>query len=269
MKIKLLVVQLEAVAGDIDKNILKVEELLAKSNYSDADLIVLPELWTTGWDCNYFNASSEELYSSKTYKFLSALAVKYKSNVIGGSAVLKRNNQKDRNTSLIFNRYGELISVYDKFHLFSHRGQSEGSFLQEGETPVIVKTDIGKIGISLCYDIRFPEMFRLYAFNDTDLIVNMAAWPKAYTDEYITLSKARAIENQTFFVCACLTGKINESFDFSGNSMVIDYKGRITAKLKEEEKVLCAELNLDEMQQYRKQMPILKDTKKSYQILEK
>ena len=97
-----------------------------------------------------------------------------------------------------------MISTYDKFHLFSHRGQSEGSFLEEGEAPVIVKTDIGNIGISICYDIRFPEMFRLYAFNDADVIVNMAAWPKAFTDEYVTLAKARAIENQIYFISSCL-----------------------------------------------------------------
>ncbi len=269
MKIKLLVVQLEAVAGDIDKNILKMEELLEKSNYSSADLIVLPELWTIGWSCESFNKSSEEIFSSKTYNFLKKLAVKYNSNIIGGSAVLRKDGEKDRNTCLIFNRQGELISTYDKFHLFSHRGQSEGSFLEEGETPVIVKTDIGKIGVSICYDIRFPEMFRLYAFNDADIIVNMAAWPKAFTDEYVTLAKARAIENQLMFICSCLTGKINESFDFSGNSMVIDYKGKIINSLDSQEDVLYAELDIDEMKQYRKQIPILKDTKRSYQILEK
>ena len=70
MKIKLLVVQFEAIAGDIEKNILKIQELLEKSNYSSADLIVLPELWTIGWDSPNFNKSSEEIFSSKTYKFL-------------------------------------------------------------------------------------------------------------------------------------------------------------------------------------------------------
>lgn len=269
MKVKILVVQFEAIAGDIDKNILKINELLEKSNHSSADLIVLPELWTIGWSSENFNKSSEPIFHSRAYNFLKEIAIKYNSNVIGGSAVLRKDGEKDRNTSLIFNRKGDLISCYDKFHLFSHRGQSEGSFLQEGETPVIVKTDVGKIGVSICYDIRFPEMFRLYAFNDADIIVNMAAWPKAFVDEYVTLAKARAIENQLIFVSSCLTGKINESFDFSGNSMIIDYKGKYISKLNEQEAVLFAEVDLDEMHMYRKQIPILKDTKKSYQILEK
>ena len=269
MNIKILVVQLEAIKGDIDKNISKIRNLLLESKFLSADLIVLPELWSIGWDCSSFNSSSEELYSSKAYAFLKEIALKYNSNVIGGSAVLSKLGEKDRNTCLIFNRFGELISTYDKFHLFSHRGQSEGSFLEEGEAPVIVKTDIGNIGISICYDIRFPEMFRLYAFNDADVIVNMAAWPKAFTDEYVTLAKARAIENQIYFISSCLTGKINETFDFSGNSCVIDYRGKIVSNIDEEEKVLYAEIDIEEMKQYRKQLPILKDTKLKYEIMEK
>lgn len=268
MKVKLLLVQLEAIAGDIDKNILKVENLLKNSGYTNSDIIVLPELWTSGWDCPNFHKVSEELTTSKTYKFLKQTAVKYNSNVIGGSAILHKNGQKDRNTCIILDRKGNIITTYDKYHLFSHRGEAEGSYLEEGYTPVIAKTDAGKIGISICYDIRFPEMFRLYAFNGVDYIVNMAAWPKSFIDEYTTLSKARAIENQLYFVSSCLTGKINESFNFSGHSFVTDYKGRIVAKLAEEEKVLYAELDIDEMNQYRKQMPILKDTKPKYQILE-
>ena len=268
MIIKVLIVQLETIAGDIDKNIQKVKNMLKESKYSSADLIILPELWTTGWDCSVFNKVSEEIYSSKTYKFLKETAVKYNSNVIGGSAVLRKKNGKDRNTCLIFNRKGDMLASYDKYHLFSHRGQSEGSYLEEGDYALLVNTDIGKIGISVCYDIRFPEMFRLYAFNGADLMINMAAWPKAYTDEYVTLSRARAVENQTFFITCCLTGKINESFNFSGNSQVFDYKGRIIAKLDEEEKVLYAETDPDEMKQYRKQMPILEDTKSQYKLME-
>lgn len=268
MKIKVLIVQLEAIAGDIESNINKVEKLLFESKETNADLIILPELWTTGWDCPNFQKYSEEIEISKTYKFLKELAIKFQSNIIGGSAILHEKGQKSKNTCLIFNRNGELITKYSKFHLFSLRGQSEGLYLEEGTTPVIAKTDIGNIGISVCYDIRFPEMFRLYAFNGTDFMVNMAAWPKNYVDEYVTLAKARAIENQTFFITASLTGKIDDRFDFAGNSMVADYQGRIIKKLDFEEKVLCCTIDIDKMKEYREQMPILKDTKNKYQILE-
>lgn len=269
MKIKVLVVQLETIAGDIKANIKKVETLLSENKSSSADLIVLPELWATGWDCPNFEKYAEDIDNSEIFNFLKNLAIKYNANVVGGSAVLKNKNEKIRNKCLIFNRQGELITTYDKFHLFSLRGQSEGLYLEEGKTPVIAQTDIGKIGISICYDIRFPEMFRLYAFNDTDLMINMAAWPQHFVEEYIVLSKARAIENQTYFISASLTGKINDNFNFAGNSIIIDYQGRTKAKLDREEKVLECKINLNDMKEYRIQMPILKDTKQKYQILEK
>ena len=265
MKLKILVVQPSVKAGETDKNIDNVKNLLDETNILSSDLIVLPELWTTGWDCPNFNKYSEPLEVSKTYKFLKEISLKYNTNVIGGSSILRKPSQKDRNTCIILNRKGEIL---DKFHLFSLRGEAEGSFLEEGKSPLIVKTDIGNIGISICYDLRFPEMFRTYAFNEADIIVNMAAWPKAYIDEYITLAKARAIENQIYFICASLTGKINEMYSFGGNSMVIDFHGKIVAGLNEEETVLQAEIDTDIMKAYRQQMPILGDTKKDYQTLE-
>ncbi len=269
MNVKVLVVQLEAIAGDIEGNIKKVELMLQNSAYKSVDLIVLPELWTIGWDCEHFNEFSENIENSKFCSFIKDIAVKYNANVIGGSAILKKVNEKDRNTTVIYDRKGNLLATYDKYHLFSHRGESEGTFLEEGDTGLIVNTDIGKLGISICYDIRFPELFRMYAYKGTDIIVNMAAWPKSFADEYCTLAKARAIENQNCFITSCLTGKINETYDFSGNSQVIDYRGRTVAKLDYEEKVLYAELDLEEMRQYRQQMPILKDTKSQYKVMEK
>ncbi len=269
MSVKVLLVQLEAIAGDIEGNIRKITGLIEDSKHPNPDLIILPELWTIGWNCENFNSSSEELYSSKIFSFLKSLALKYKAYIIGGSGILKKQGEKDRNTCLIFNREGKMIASYDKYHLFSHRGESEGTFLEEGTTGLIVNTDIGKLGISICYDIRFPELFRLYAFKGTDIIINMAAWPESFMNEYLSLAKARAIENQNYFISCCLTGKINESYNFSGHSQVIDYRGRVVLGLEYEEKALYSEIDLEEMKQYRQQMPILKDTKSQYKIMEK
>ena len=269
MKIELLLVQLEAIAGDIEKNILKVRNLLESSGYVSADIIVLPELWTCGWDCVNFDKYAQDMNTSRTLEFLKEIAIKYNSNVIGGSSVLHKKGEKNRNTSIILDRKGNFIDSYDKFHLFSHRGQSEGSFLQAGDGCVVVNTDVAKVGVSICYDIRFPEMFRLYMMNGADIIVNMAAWPKVVWNEYEVLAKARAIENQIYFVSSCLTGKINEDFEFSGNSSVIDYRGNIIKTVAMEEKAFKVIIDLDEMHQFREQIPMLSDIKSNYQILEK
>lgn len=268
MKIKTVIIQLEAIPGDIEGNIKKINSLLIELNKKSIDLIVLPELWTTGWDCINFNKYSEDLYSSKTYSFLNDLSRKYNANVIGGSSIIKREGTKDRNCSLIFNRKGELKAIYDKYHLFSHRGQSEGKYLEEGITGILVNLDIGKVGISTCYDIRFPELFRKYALKGADLIVNMAAWPLGFFQEYETLLHARAIENQLYFISSCLTGKINDNYLFSGNSQVCDYRGNIIAKLAREEKALYTEIDINKMAEYRQNMPILYDTKSEYKIME-
>ena len=269
MQVKILIVQSEAVCGDIDANIYNVDNLLKNSANKTADIIILPELWSMGWDCPNFEKYAEDINNSKVVKFLKKIAIEYKSNVIGGSSILRKNDEKIRNTCIITDRQGEIITTYDKFHLFSLRGQSEGSYLEEGDSPVIADTDIGKIGISTCYDIRFPEMFRLYAFNNTDIMVNMAAWPLDFAEEYKILSRARAIENQTYFINASLTGKINDNFLFAGNSMIIDFHGKIIDSLEREEKVLTSFIDLGTMKEYREQMPILNDTKKKYQISEK
>ena len=268
MIVKVLVLQLEAIVRDIEKNIQKVRQLLDNCNCLSADLIVLPELWTIGWNCEYFNKCSESINSSKVFSFLSELAKKYNSNIIGGSSILHKNSQQDRNTSLIFNRQGKFLASYDKYHLFSHRGESEGTYLQDGDNGLLINLDIGKVGISICYDIRFPELFRLYAFQGADIMVNMAAWPQSFVQEYDTLAKARAIENQVYFISSCLTGKINEEYNFSGNSQIINYRGKVISKLNCEEKVLVSEIDIDEMKLYRQQMPILNDTKAQYKIME-
>ena len=96
----------------------------------------------------------------------------------------------------------------------------------------------------------------------------MAAWPLGFYDEYETLLHSRAIENQMYFISSCLTGKINDDYEFSGNSQVCDYRGRIIAKLAREEKALYTEINTEEMKEYRQKMPILQDTKSKYKIME-
>ena len=266
MKIKLLVVQFEAIAGDIDKNILKIQELLEKSNYCSADLIVLPELWTIGWDSPNFNKSSEPVFESKAYNFLKEIAIKYNANIFGGSAVLRKDGEKDRNTCLIFDRQGNLISTYDKFHLFSHRGQSEGSFLEEGETPVIVKTDIGKIGVSICYDIRFPELYRAYRKAGADILVNMAAWGSEKKIPWDSMTTSRAVENQTYFVALTQTGKLREGANL-GHSMILDYKGDILSEINLKEDGIYATIDLEEMYTFREKCRVLEDIKDSYEVV--
>ena len=202
---------------------------------------------------------------SPTMDFLSCLAKDFKSNVIGGSFVLKTDDGL-KNTCPIFNRDGSLIGKYEKMHLFSHYSQGEGDYSTCGKKGLIVKTDVGKIGVSICYDIRFPELQRAYIFNGADILVNVAAWPKTRLHHYQTLVRARAVENQIFTIGVTQTGLIQGDEYNSGGSLAVNPFGDIITML--DEKECAAEFNIDLNEEIalREKVPTLKDRKNVYSI---
>lgn len=267
-KIKILVVQNCSVIRDKEANFKKVEALLKPFENSNIDLIVLPEVWAVGWYCKAFTDAAEEENNSITLNFLSNLAKKFNSNVVGGSYIKKYQDAKLTNNCPVFDREGNLIAQYEKMHLFSHFGADEGQYATKGSKQVIAKTDVAKLGLSICYDIRFPELFRVYAYNGVDILINVAAWPKTRKNHWVTLQKARAIENQAFVIAASQTGLIKGDEYNLGHSMVISPYGEVIAELNEEEAVLEAEIDLSEMKTLREKFPILADRADNYSILE-
>ena len=247
------------------KNFEKVEKLLSDYKGQKADLIVLPELFSTGWYPPIYPKSFEIEEDSPTLNFLSKLAKEFNSNVVGGSFVLKTSDGL-KNTCPIFDRNGKLIAKYEKMHLFSHYNQGEGTFSKCGEKGLIVNTDIGKIGISICYDIRFPELHRLYTFSGADILVNVAAWPKTRLHHYQSLARARAIENQSFFIGVTQTGLIADGEYNSGHSLAVSPFGDIIAEADEKECAFSFEIDLDEEKSLREKVPTLKDRKDSYEV---
>ena len=129
-----------------------------------------------------------------------------------------------------------------------------------------VKTDIGKIGISICYDIRFPELHRAYTFNGADILVNVAAWPKTRLHHYQTLVRARAIENQIFAIGVTQTGLIQGDEYNSGGSLAVNPFGDIITMLDEKETAKVFNVDLKEEISLREKVPTLKDRKNVYSI---
>lgn len=247
------------------KNLKRVENLIADFKGKEADLIVLPELFSTGWYPPIYSKSFETEENSPTMLFLSKLAKKYNSNIVGGSFVLKTKDGL-KNTCPIFDRNGKLIGKYEKMHLFSHYDQGEGTFSKFGEKGLIVNTDIGKLGISICYDIRFPELHRAYTFSGADILVNVAAWPKTRLHHYQTLARARAIENQIFFIGVTQTGLITNDEYNSGHSLAVSPFGDIIEEADENEGIISFEIDLEAEKSLRKKVPTLKDKKDKYEI---
>jgi len=237
---------MSSIIGDKWENFAKIADLIEKNIKKGTDIIILPEVWNVGWKPSEFEDSAEDLENSETIEFLSELAQRYNVNIIGGSFIRKGKREKEKgkgnsslltthhslfNTCPVFNRNGELIATYDKMHLFSYYGCDEGKYIKHGKNPVLVDIDGVKIGLSLCYDIRFPEIYRAYRKAGADLLINMAAWPKSRAIHWEALSKARAIENQCFMVALTQSGLIEGDEYNLGHSRIIDYNGEVIAEI--------------------------------------
>ena len=268
-KIDLLAIQMESVIGDLGANIEKVKELL-EANLSNriADFVFLPEVWTVGWDCPSFLMCAEIIDNASSIKMLKNIAKKYSVNIIGGSFIQKGINGELFNTSPAINRYGELVCTYDKNHLFSYYGSNEGSYISVGKNPVMVELDGVKIGLTICYDIRFPEIYRAYRKAGADILVNMAAWGANKKIPWDSMTTSRAVENQTYFVALTQTGKIKDGANL-GHSMIIDYKGDILSEIDKIEGGIYATIDLEEMYNFRDKCRVLDDIKNSYEVLVK
>ena len=260
-KIKVLLVQNAPKIRQKHKNIEDVKKLLEPHQGKNFDLVILPELFAVGWHPDSFVENSETINNSPTLNFLKSIATKFNSYVIGGSFVLKEDTGLLKNACPIINRKGEMIDYYSKIHLFSHFIYNEGKDITSGDKGLIVNTDFGKIGISICYDIRFPELFRAYAYAGADLLVEVAAWPKYRQNHWETLSKARAIENQSFMISVSQSGHIMDEEWNLGHSMVVAPYGEVLCQTGYEACSKVVEIDLDEAGKLKKDFPILKDRK--------
>lgn len=259
---------MSSVLGEKDENFKKIQNLLSDYKNTKPDLIIFPELFATGWYCDIYEKVAEPEENSKTLNFIKNIALEYNANVIGGSFVRKDTDGSIKNTCPVFDRKGNLIAKYDKMHLYSYLGDTENLHSKAGLKPVIANTDIGKIGLTICYDIRFPEIYRCYAYGGADLLVNVAAWPKSRKIHWETLTRARAIENQSFMIAVSQTGEIQNGIFNLGFSAVYDPLGKTVASAEEEETVISAEIDFSEMKNLRKNVKTLSDRHDKYLLEE-
>ncbi len=246
--LKVLLLQFQSVLGDKQANFKKVSKLLKENADFEPDLVILPEVWTTG--CDYENFQNEaEFVPAQTTMLLSGLAESYNTNIIGGSFIEKTIDGKFYNTSVVVGRNGAVLGQYRKNHLFSHNGSLEKKYLNNGEETCVVEIEGIKFGIGICYDIRFPELFRKMVAQGAEVFVVPAAFPQERITQWNILNQARALENQAFLI----------SCNSCGNSNLISPTGEILQTTNTGESVLKYELCLDEVHSFRKNLPYLDD----------
>ena len=266
---KIVAIQMSTLAGDCAYNRAKLSDIIKEnSDYLEkSDLLILPEVWTVGWACEDFVKSAETFENSKTLQLLSEVAKKYNINILGGSFIIEGKDKKYYNTCPVINKEGKLLTTYSKMHLYSYCGCEEGKYITPGENPVLVEINGIKIGLTICYDIRFPEIFRAYREAGADLLVNMAAWGLSKPIPWETLTRARAIENQAYMVALTQAGKIKGDEWNIGHSRIFDYLGNTVTEIKDQrEGVMYCEINFDSMYEYRHACTILNDIHKEYKV---
>ncbi|WP_249869485.1 carbon-nitrogen family hydrolase [Oceanobacillus saliphilus] len=246
--------QMDIVPGNPEANRLRVEKWVKETVEKESpDIIVLPEMWTTAYTLDDLEKHAD-VDGEPTTSFLKKLASTFHINIIGGSVANKKHG-KFYNTSIVVNRDGEHIYEYDKIHLVPML--NEPAYLTGGTRKVqVFELDGVKMGLLICYDLRFPELARSLALKGAEVMYVVAEWPTARKDHWKALQIARAIENQ-FFVVSCNRIGSYSGEDFAGTSMIIDPRGNpLKIGSETEEETLVETLSLDMVKAIRKEVPI-------------
>lgn len=247
---------------DKEDNLNRIEYLIEDSVRKGANLIILPESTTCPYSTEYFSDFAEKIPDGETSNVLSSLAKKYGIFIIGGSIPEKFDN-KLYNSSPIFSSAGGLIGVHRKIHLFDVDLDTvdikESDVFSAGHELTVFSTPFAKIGVLVCYDIRFPELFRLLVDSGVDMVVVPAAFSvetgEAHWKELI---KIRAVDNQIFVAAVSPARNQKHSYKAYGYSRVVDPFGNTLASAKENEETIIVELDFDLIQNIRDKFPLLK-----------
>lgn len=238
----------------VEDNLATVERMISQAASRGSDLIVLPELWSTGYDLENAADYAAEL-GAGMFEQLADNARANKIAVFG--SILERQGDQIMNCATYHDAEGELCGVYRKIHLF--RLFDEHKWLGEGLLPTAMESDWGRAGLSICYDLRFPELFRRYAVVDgAKIMLICAEWPLVRVEHWRTLLIARAIENQCYVVATNSCGETGGAV-FGGHSMIIDPWGKVVLEAREDECLLTAEIDLGEVDRVRRQIPVFAD----------
>jgi len=244
-------IQFNICLGDVAANLKKATAAIKRAADRGAQLAVLPEMWSCGYD--YRNLKELAAETPRVLEILQEECRKL--NLVSVGSLPELQNGTIYNTAYVIDK-GKLVDSYRKLHLFST--MREDQFLGAGERAVVAETSLGRLGIAICYDLRFPELFRKLALEGAEIICIPAEWPKPRQEHWKTLLRARAIENQLFIIAANCCG-IQDKLDFFGLSQLISPLGNVLESAAEADTELVANLDFSEMEKYRAQIKTLVD----------
>lgn len=252
---KAAAVQPNMVAGDPEHNVKAAVRLTIKALRAGAKLIVLPELFITGFDYDCIRGLPQR-FTDDCLRELRRLACEGGAVIVAGSVTVKKRGKTSGiyNTSHIIGPDGRTKASYSKMHMFSL--MDEDAHLTPGVKPALANTRFGKVAPCICFDIRFPEVARRAALMGAQILAVPAEFPRPRLDVWRTLLKARAIENQFFVIAANRVGS-DGTGRFFGHSAIIGPTGEMFAEAGEDEEVLLARIDLAEVDAAREALPCL------------
>ena len=271
-KIKLALCQMNVV-DDKESNLKKASILINKSIENNADFIVLPEMFNCPYSNDKFMEYGEEERDSVTLNTISKLAKDNNIYILAGS-IPEKDNEKLYNTSYLFDKKGEIIAKHRKMHLFDIDVKDKITFkesevLTAGDEYTVADTEFGKIGIGICYDVRFVELARIMVENGAQILFypgafNMTTGPAHWE----LLFRSRALDNQVF--CVGVAPALNESASYHsyGHSIITNPWGEVITQADEKEDLIIAEIDVSEIKKVREEIPLLKNKRNDlYKVL--
>jgi predicted amidohydrolase len=249
---------------DKASNLERAERLVARAAATGADVVVLPEKWNGIGDAEALRGLAEPL-AGESVSAMAEWAKRHGVTLVGGSITEAREGrEKLSNTSVLLDPEGELVAVYRKIHLFDvevgGHVYRESEAEEPGSDPVVARSEGWTVGLSVCYDVRFPELYRILALEGAELLTVPAHFTlHTGKDHWHVLLRARAIENQLYVAAAAQVGVTGVGRPSYGRSVIVDPWGIVLAEAPDEETVISAELDRSRLIDIRAKLPSLKN----------
>ncbi|MBI1932053.1 MAG: hypothetical protein HYS24_05905 [Ignavibacteriales bacterium] len=250
---KISICQFAPVWNNKEESILSIENIISKIE-KGTNCLIFPEMTLTGFTMNAKDFA-EEIDGLGISYFLS-LARRKKLEIFAG--IIEKDGNKYYNSLFHFNSWGIIQAVYRKIHPFSLAKENEN--YSAGNEALVSTIDLNNIGLSICYDLRFPELYRMQTKNGAEVLINIANWPTKRIDHWKTLLKARAIENQCYVIGANRIGN-DPYYEYNGCSAVFNPMGEELILAANEEKLFYCEIDFNIVKTVREKLPFLNDMK--------
>jgi omega-amidase len=254
MRLTVSLGQMDVALGQPQANLETAQLMAAEAARRGSDVLVLPELWSTGYDLEHAASHATDL-GAGIFAQTAEIARRHDLTIVG-SCLSLQDQGRYANTAVFFGPDGSAQGHYSKIHLF--RLMQEEQYLTAGQDLGLIETAWGPAGLAICYDLRFPELFRRYALAGARLIFIPAEWPAPRLAHWQTLLRARAIENQLFVVACNRVGQ-SKGQHFFGHSAIIDPWGELVVEGGGQEMVLTATIDLGRVDEVRTQIPVFAD----------